>query len=62
MEGKQPINNLTQKEVRLYYGEAYMHCNECGARLYSFDGDSDLDKPCPYVKDKQGKCTDKLRK
>ena len=48
-------------ENRLTLGEAYMLCNECGAKLYSFDGNKDADKPCPYIKDSRGKCTDKLK-
>lgn len=52
---------VNKKITRLDLGNAWMWCNECGAKLYEFDGDSDRDKPCPYVKDK-GRCTEKLKK
>ena len=45
---------------RLDYGHAWMMCNECGAKLYDFDGNKDRDIKCPYKKDSQGKCTDEL--
>lgn len=32
---------------RLRFGEAYMFCRSCGARLYSFEGTQDQDRPCP---------------
>lgn len=31
-------------------GEAWMICNECGAKLWSRDGDRDADTKCPYKK------------
>lgn len=46
---------------RLQMGEAYMMCRECGARLYSFDGDVDQSRSCPYEKGPKGECTDKLK-
>ena len=42
---------LTFAEARLLCGEAHMMCNECGARLYSFDGDQDKDRSCPTPKE-----------
>ncbi len=45
---------------RFYFGEAWMMCRECGARLYSFDGNEDKDKNCPYKKDYKGQCTNEL--
>jgi len=33
---------------RLRMGEAYMMCHDCGARLYSFDGNDDKSTGCPY--------------
>lgn len=41
-------------EIRLSLGEAYMMCNQCGAKLYSFDGDTDASRNCPYMR--YGKC------
>lgn len=46
---------------RLDYGHAWRMCNECGAKLYDFDGNQDMDRRCPYVKDDKGKCTDELK-
>jgi hypothetical protein len=40
---------------RLLAGEAYMLCNECGARLWSFDGKEDKDTRCPYRGTDKGK-------
>jgi hypothetical protein len=42
-------------EARLASGEAYMMCNECGAKLWSFDGNRDADRTCPY-KHVEGMC------
>lgn len=36
-------------ENRLAMGEAWMWCNECGSKLYSFDGHKDRDIKCPYA-------------
>lgn len=33
---------------RQMMGEAYMMCNDCGAKLWSFDGKEDKDIRCPY--------------
>ncbi len=44
-----------EKPFRLYLGEAWMMCKECGAKLYSFDGDVDGSRMCPY-KSRDGKC------
>lgn len=41
-------------ERRLASGEAYMRCEDCGAKLYSFDGYEDASRKCPYMK--EGKC------
>lgn len=49
------------KITRLEMGEAHVLCNDCFARLYSFDGNEDVLRPCPYVKDEKGKCTDVLK-
>jgi len=54
-------NPDNKKLNRLEVGNAWMWCNECGAKLYEFDGDDDKDKACPYVKDSKGQCTDKLK-
>jgi len=35
---------------RLKMGEAFMMCNDCGARLHSFDGYQDKGINCPYEK------------
>ena len=40
--------------ARLASGEAYMMCDECGAKLYSFDGKEDSSRPCPYKR--HGQC------
>lgn len=42
-------------------GHAWMMCNDCGAKLYDFDGYKDMSKNCPYVRDEKGRCTDKLK-
>lgn len=39
---------------RLEGGHAWMICNECGGKLYDFDGNEDKDTRCPYRKN--GKC------
>jgi len=41
---------LSHAEARLRMGEAYMMCRDCGARLYSFDGEQDASCPCPNPK------------
>lgn len=41
---------------RLALGEAWMWCNDCGAKLYSFDGKADNSRPCPNKKE----CLDKI--
>jgi hypothetical protein len=42
-------------ESRLAMGEAHMMCNDCGAKLYSFDGNKDASRSCPYI-ESNGKC------
>lgn len=32
---------------RLAMGEAYMMCNDCRGKLYSFDGHQDSSRDCP---------------
>ena len=44
-------------KTRLSSGEAWMICEDCGARLYSFDGCKDTSRKCPYMKN--GKCEPK---
>ena len=39
---------------RLMAGNAWMMCNDCGAKLYEFEGYRDEDKPCPYMR--HGEC------
>lgn len=46
---------MSYYEGRLLTGEAYMMCNDCGARLYSFDGNKDKGIDCPKKKS-NGKC------
>lgn len=46
-----------KKAQRLYLGEAWMLCNQCGGKLYSFDGNSDASHDCPYQRG--GKCDPK---
>ena len=48
--------NITYRQSRLECGEAYMMCNECGARLYSFDGTEDKSRNCPYKQSMYDKC------
>jgi hypothetical protein len=50
-----------KRRARLEMGHAWMMCNECGAKLYDFDGHEDKARACPYVKDEKGRCTDKLK-
>lgn len=38
----------SRKEARLQMGEAHAICSQCGSRLYSFHGDEDKGKRCPY--------------
>jgi hypothetical protein len=42
------------KPIRLEMGEAWMMCSTCSAKLYSFDGDKDSMRPCPYMR--HGQC------
>lgn len=46
---------MTNQDKRLKSGEAYMICNECGSKLWSFYGRRDEDRPCPY-KNVRGEC------
>jgi len=48
-----------RNDLRLYLGNAWMYCNECGAKLHDFDGDKDADRSCPYRKSLSGKCEPK---
>lgn len=41
---------LTPSQRRRLVGEAWMHCSDCGAKLYSFDGEEDKGIPCPHPK------------
>ncbi len=43
-----------RESVRLFLGEAWMMCHECGAKLWSFDGHEDRSRSCPCMK--RGKC------
>jgi len=47
------VSDIT--EARLQAGEAYVICNECGARLWSTDADpanpQDIYRACPYKHD-----------
>lgn len=43
----------TPKRNRLSVGEAHAICKECGSRLYSFHGDKDVGRRCPYI---NGEC------
>lgn len=45
---------LSQTEARRLLGEAWMMCNECGGKLWSFDGERDADRSCPYKRN--GRC------
>lgn len=33
---------------RLEFGNAWLICNECGAKLKEFEGHKDLDRSCPF--------------
>jgi len=46
--------NKSYADIRKEFGEAYMMCRECGSRLWSFDGNEDSDRDCPYKKN--GEC------
>ena len=41
--------------LRLQYGCAYMICEDCGSKLYEFDGSQDRSSRCPKRKS-NGKC------
>lgn len=47
-------SQVEKTEIRLAMGEAWMMCSDCGAKLYSFDGQTDASRKCPYMK--HGKC------
>lgn len=49
------IQQYDPSSIRLALGEAYMICNECGSRLYSFYGTQDANRSCP--KKRNGQCT-----
>jgi hypothetical protein len=51
---KEEKKQLSQYEARLCLGEAWMWCVDCGAKLYSFDGNEDGSRKCPYMR--HGKC------
>ena len=38
----------TYRETRHATGEAWMMCEECGSKLFSFDGNQDGMCKCPY--------------
>lgn len=48
--GSQPSNYV----IRLLMGEAWLWCEDCGAKLFSFDGNKDVSRKCPYQR--SGKC------
>jgi hypothetical protein len=58
---KEKPKERDRTKERLTLGEAWMWCNECGAKLYSFDGHDDKDKRCPYKKDSKGRCSEELK-
>ena len=41
--------------VRLLMGEAWMMCRDCNGKLFSFDGEEDASRSCPY-RGRDGKC------
>ena len=54
-EDQKSENQPSYYEMRLRYGEAYMFCEDCGVKLYSFDGNKDASRnACPY--ERYGKC------
>lgn len=44
---REVIGRLNPTERRLRNGEAWMLCEDCGAKLYSFDGNMDSSRRCP---------------
>ena len=38
---------LTPAEIRWSNGHAWMMCEDCGAKLYDFDGNMDKSMRCP---------------
>lgn len=57
MNELEPIGSDQETEskipLRLQMGEAYMMCENCGAKLYSFDGYQDASRKCPFWKNGQ---------
>lgn len=49
-----PLDKLTPAETRRWSGEAWWMCNDCGARLGSFDGNIDRGVKCPYEQRYEG--------
>jgi hypothetical protein len=47
---------LSPAEIRNALGEAYVMCNQCGARLWSTEGYEDFGITCPYPKGPKGEC------
>lgn len=58
MENEDTDKKPTLTEIRNSLGEAYMWCEDCGARLYSFDGNKDASRRCPYI-NRNGECDPK---
>lgn len=42
------------RPMRLAVGNAHMLCEDCGGKLYDFDGFEDQSRPCPHPE----KCRD----
>ena len=55
MFGEGNVERIDPKAARMVLGEAWMMCGECNGKLFSFDGETDGVRPCPY-KGKDGKC------
>lgn len=55
--GTPPTTAIEMPMTRLEWGEAWMMCRDCNAKLYSFDGNQDQSIPCPHPQ----KCRDERR-
>ena len=42
------LRPMTPAEVRHTNGEGWVMCEECGGKLWSYDGDTDIGRLCPY--------------
>ena len=49
-----PAQETEHHHPRHATGEAWMMCSDCGGKLYSFDGERDADRHCPYQRN--GRC------